>query len=368
MIEKQTIETAILELNILSHAALNAIIVDGGSVGIIIDLAQYNGRQSPESVREAIEEQISKFDGVTSVSVVLTQERQSPSSHSKSAGLKPAPDFSTPKAKPAPKPSAGGLKGVRHIIAVASGKGGVGKSTTAINLALALSNLGHNVGLLDADIFGPSLPKLLNINPGRPPIIDGVIQPIETENMKTMSIGYMVGDDQPIVWRGPKVMGAINQLFKDVDWSGTDILILDLPPGTGDVQLSIAQQVKLSGSVIVSTPQDLALLDARKGMKMFEMVDIPIIGLIENMSHFVCPKCGQESHIFGHGGAAETAREYGADLLGQIPLHMSLRTDDINADRQPLIMTRDESSLSRDEKSIFESYMAVAAALEQKLS
>lgn len=362
---KQQVSDHILALDLIPAAALSAVIVDGGKIGVIMDMAQAGTLDNPEQVRIKIETAVKDMDGVDTASVILTKERNA--SQQKS-GLKKAPNFKAPKSKAAPTP-ASGLAGVTHVVAIASGKGGVGKSTTAVNLALALSQLGHRVGLLDADIFGPSLPRLLNQPSGeRPPIIDGVIQPVTVAGMKTMSIGYMVADDQPVVWRGPKVMGAISQLFKDVDWSGTDILILDLPPGTGDVQLSIAQTVKLSGAVIVSTPQDLALLDARKGLKMFEMVDIPILGILENMSHFICPSCGEESHIFGAGGTEKAVADLNSQLLGKIPLHLCLRSDQASGETAPALMMQNADTLPETSRSIRSLYLSIAEKLMQVLA
>ena len=213
---------------------------------------------------------------------------------------------------------------MKSIIAVASGKGGVGKSTVAVNLALGLSALGLKVGLLDADIYGPSVPRLLAIKDK--PRSDGkTLQPIERFGLKAMSIGFLVNEDTPMIWRGPMVMSALTQMLGDVAWAPLDVLVVDMPPGTGDAQLTLAQRVPLKGAIIVSTPQDLALIDARKGLAMFKTTAVPVLGIVENMSTFVCPHCGKESHIFGHGGARETAAQLGVDFLGEIPLVMSIR-------------------------------------------
>src|SRR5262249_6992196 len=251
--------------------------------------------------------------GVLSVSAVLTAERPAP-------GRSPAggPRSSGPAAKP-------GVPGVRAIVAVASGKGGVGKSTTAVNLALALMSLGHEVGLLDADIYGPSQPRMMGIS-GRPSSPDGRrLLPMENFGVKVMSIGFMVPEDTPMIWRGPMVMSAINQMLRDVDWGKLDVLVVDLPPGTGDAQLTMAQQVPLSGAVIVSTPQDIALIDARKGLNMFRKVDVPVLGIIENMSYFTCPHCGGRTDIFAHGGARHEAEKMQTPFLGEIPLDIKIR-------------------------------------------
>ncbi|HEY3076835.1 MAG TPA: iron-sulfur cluster carrier protein ApbC [Burkholderiales bacterium] len=218
------------------------------------------------------------------------------------------------------------IPGIKNIIAVASGKGGVGKSTTAVNLALALSAEGASVGVLDADIYGPSQPMMLGIA-GRPESKDGKsLEPMEGHGLQAISIGFLIDIDTPMVWRGPMVTQALEQLLKDTRWRELDYLVVDLPPGTGDIQLTLAQKVPVTGVVIVTTPQDIALIDAKKGFKMFEKVGIPILGVVENMSFHVCPKCGHESHIFGAGGAEKMAREYGTELLGQLPLDEAIRS------------------------------------------
>jgi len=217
------------------------------------------------------------------------------------------------------------VPGIKNIIAVASGKGGVGKSTTAVNLALALSAEGASVGVLDADIYGPSQPMMLGIA-GRPESKDGKsLEPMEGHGLQAISIGFLIDIDTPMVWRGPMVTQALEQLLKDTRWRELDYLVVDLPPGTGDIQLTLAQKVPVTGAVIVTTPQDIALIDARKGLKMFEKVGIPILGVVENMSYHVCPKCGHQSHIFGSGGAEKMCKEYGGELLGQLPLDESIQ-------------------------------------------
>jgi len=218
------------------------------------------------------------------------------------------------------------IPGIKNIIAVASGKGGVGKSTTAVNLALALAAEGASVGILDADIYGPSQPTMLGIA-GRPESKDGKgLEPMMGHGLQAISIGFLIDVDTPMVWRGPMVTQALEQLLKDTRWRALDYLVVDLPPGTGDIQLTLAQKVPVTGAVIVTTPQDIALIDARKGLKMFEKVGIPILGVVENMSYHVCPKCGHESHIFGEGGAEKMCRDYGTELLGELPLAESIRS------------------------------------------
>ena len=227
------------------------------------------------------------------------------------------------------------------MIAVASGKGGVGKSTTAVNLALGLQAIGLKTGILDADIYGPSQPRLLGLA-GRPQVAHGnTLRPMQAFGLKAMSMGFLVDEGTPIIWRGPMVVSALTQMLRDVDWGELDALVIDMPPGTGDVQLTMAQQVPLSGAIIVSTPQDLALIDARKGLNMFRRVDVPVLGIIENMSYFVCPKCGERSDIFGHGGAKAEAEKLGIPFLGGVPLHMDIRAT--SDEGQPIVASSPDS-------------------------
>ena len=274
-----------------------------------------------EPVRKAAEAAVRAVPGVKSAMVALTGERSGGS----------------PRAAPPAQPQGGhahaprgerpvqGPPGVAAIVAVASGKGGVGKSTTAVNLALGLRDLGLKVGVLDADIYGPSVPKLLAIR-GRPETLAGNrLKPMTGYGLTVMSIGFLVAEDTPMIWRGPMVMSALTQMLREVEWGTLDVMIVDMPPGTGDAQLTIAQQVPLAGAVIVSTPQDLALIDARRGVEMFKRVNVPLLGIIENMSYFVCPKCGEHHDIFGHGGAHMEADRLGVPFLGEVPLHMAIR-------------------------------------------
>ncbi len=283
--------------------------------GQVVFAIEVDPKRGPalESLRQEAEAVVKALPGVKSVQVVLTAERakaEVPDPH----GMNKNPVLDLP---------------VRHIIAVASGKGGVGKSTVAVNLAVALSQQGLKVGLLDADIYGPSVPRLTGLA-GKPKQDEaGQLVPLDAFGLKVMSIGFMVENETPMIWRGPMVQTAIYQMLRDVAW-GTkaaplDILIVDMPPGTGDAQLTMAQKVPLAGAVIVSTPQDLALIDARKGIEMFRQVKVPILGLIENMSTFICPHCQHESHIFGHGGAQAEAKKIGVPFLGEIPLHADIR-------------------------------------------
>ena len=217
------------------------------------------------------------------------------------------------------------LGGVKNIIAVSSGKGGVGKSTTAANLALALAAEGASVGLLDADIYGPSQPLMMGLQGQRPEVLDGKLVPLPAHGVQTMSIGYLVDDDQAMVWRGPMVSQALQQLLNDTLWNELDYLVIDMPPGTGDIQLTLSQKVPVTGAIVVTTPQDIALIDAKKGLKMFEKVGVPILGIVENMAMHVCSQCGHEEHIFGHGGADKMSAQYGVDVLGSLPLDLSIR-------------------------------------------
>ncbi len=277
-----------------------------------------------EPLRKQAETVVHALPGVISVTVVLTAER--------AAAPQPQPAPQQP-----PQQQQLVLSGVNSIVAVSSGKGGVGKSTVAVNLALALSAEGHKIGLLDADIYGPSMPRMMGIT-GRPESGDGqTLEPMENHGIKVMSIGFLIEEDTPMIWRGPMVQSALEQMMRDVNWGDLDMLIVDMPPGTGDIQLTMSQRVPLSGAVVVSTPQDIALLDARKGLNMFRKVDVPVLGIIENMSYFACPHCGERTDIFGHGGAKQTAEEMGTHFLGGVPLHLSIR--ETSDSGQPIVIS-----------------------------
>lgn len=339
---KKAVETALNKLQGPNGQSLremgisSTVVIDGDKAGIILDF----GDTTPgdmEAIRTAAEKAALATDGITTANAIVTATRK--------PAATPKPAMAAPKAPPTPVE----IPGVKHIIAVASGKGGVGKSTTSVNLALALRDKGLKVGVMDADIFGPSLPMLMGVDE-RPEIKNKIIQPIVAHGIKVMSVGFLIDVDQPVVWRGPRVMGATQQLLKDVAWGPLDVLVVDMPPGTGDVQLTMVQQAPLTGAVIVSTPQDLALIDARKGLAMFRKVDVPILGIIENMSTFICPHCGGEAHIFGHGGAAETANELGCEFLGGVPLHMSVRE---HADGgTPIVAAEPDSPISATYREI----------------
>jgi ATP-binding protein involved in chromosome partitioning len=246
--------------------------------------------------------------------------------HSHSPGVQPVAAHRPPQGAASPMSKQAEIPGVGAVIAVASGKGGVGKSTTALNLALGLRDLGLRVGLLDADIYGPSVPRLTGIHEKPQLNDDRKMIPIQRFGLAIMSIGFLVEEDTAMIWRGPMVMSAITQMLRDVAWGTLDILVVDMPPGTGDAQLTLAQNVPLKGAVIISTPQDLSLIDARRGLAMFKKVNVPVLGIVENMSYFQCPECGTRSDIFGHGGARHEAERLGVPFLGEIPLHMSIRT------------------------------------------
>ena len=287
------------------------------------------GAAAMEGVRASAQAALSRQPGVVNATAVLTAHRpaapQSPAApRSPAAPQSHAAHSHAPAAKPAPAAKAALLPGVKHIVAVASGKGGVGKSTTAVNLAVALAQQGHSVGLLDADIYGPSLPRMLGLS-AKPELRDGSMVPLRAWGLLAMSIGFLVDPDTAMIWRGPMVMGALEQMMGQVHWGALDVLIVDMPPGTGDAQLTMAQRVSLSGAVIVSTPQDIALIDARRGVRMFEKTLVPVLGLIENMSTFACPNCGHTTELFGHGGARREAEALGIPFLGEVPLLLDIR-------------------------------------------
>ncbi len=305
--------------NLAASGRLSEVVVDqAGRVMFSIAIAPQEAA-AMERVRQAAETAVQGLPGVKGVFASLTADR--------APGKGPAttPNVTLGRPANAPTSRAQAIPGVRHVIAVASGKGGVGKSTTSVNLALALQAQGLKVGLLDADIYGPSAPKLFGIQ-GKPRVLEGrILEPMDGYGIRVMSIGFMVDEDAAMIWRGPMVMSAITQMLREVAWGELDVLVVDMPPGTGDAQLTMAQATPLAGAVIVSTPQDLALIDARRGVAMFKRVEIPILGIIENMATFVCPHCGETSHIFGHGGARAEATRLNVPFLGEVPLNMTIR-------------------------------------------
>ena len=318
-----------LSEDIVSLGLVSEVVIQGGKVYFAISVDPARAREF-EALRQAAEKVVRELTGVLSVAVTLTADRapggRPSGGNGAGAGTQAPPGSPVARgAAQAARHRAGAIPGVANIVAVASGKGGVGKSTTAVNLALALKASGLEVGILDADIYGPSMPRLLGIK-GRPQQLAGdKLAPMEAYGLKVMSIGFLVDEETPMIWRGPMVMSALSQMLKDVAWGELDVLVVDMPPGTGDAQLTMAQQVPLAGAIIVSTPQDLALIDARKGLNMFRKVDVPVLGIVENMSTFVCPHCGERSDIFGHGGARSEAARLGVPFLGEVPLTLAIR-------------------------------------------
>ncbi len=314
------------EGNVVDLGMITGLAVRDGNVAFSIEIEASRAPEM-ESLRRACEQVVAGLPGALSVTAVLTAERATPP-----PTPSPQQQQQQPGGQQAPRigrhGSAGNQKmelpGIKAVVAVASGKGGVGKSTVTVNLAVSLHRLGLKVGILDADIYGPSMPRMLGIS-GQPRSDGDKLETMRGHGVACMSIGFLVDPDQPTIWRGPMVMGALEQLLGDVNWGELDLLLVDMPPGTGDAQLTMAQKVPLVGAIIVSTPQDIALIDARKGLNMFRQTEVPVMGIIENMSYFHCPSCGHRAEIFGHGGARETAEELGCDFLGEIPLHISLR-------------------------------------------
>ena len=321
---------------------VSGVVVKGSNVGFALEV-EANEAQAMEPLREAAAAAVRALPGVTSVTAVLTAER------SAAPPRPPAPGATT---KPA-------IEGVRAIVAVASGKGGVGKSTTAVNLAMGLARLGLATGLLDADIYGPSIPRMAGLS-GRPrSSADGKkLEPMLAHGVKVMSIGFMVDEDTPMIWRGPMVQSALQQMLGDVVWAPLDVLVVDLPPGTGDAQLTMAQRVPFTGAVVVSTPQDIALLDARKAIVMFQKVNVPILGIVENMSYFCCPNCGHRTDVFAHGGARATAERYQVDFLAEVPLDPRIR--ELSDGGSPIVVAEPDGPQAQ-------AYMGLARSVAAKL-
>lgn len=334
-ISKETVLAALKRIaapdgrgNIVSAGLVSEIAISDGKVMFALNTEPQHVK-SMEALRSVVEKVVADLPGVSKVLVALTAEQ-------------------APARPVGPKVSSSqqlrnGIPGVKHLIAVASGKGGVGKSTTAINLALGLQSLGLKVAVLDADVYGPSMPKLFGLT-GKPEASDAEgkrMKPMSRYGIEVASIGFLVEEDTPMIWRGPMVMSALTQLLREVSWGETDVMVVDMPPGTGDAQLTLAQQTPLSGAVIVSTPQDLALIDARKGLNMFRKVNVPVIGIVENMSYFICTKCNERHEIFGHGGAREEAAKLGVPFLGEVPLDTEVR---IRSDRgEPVVASMPNS-------------------------
>ena len=345
--------------DIVSAGMITGLQTKDGHVAFAIEVDPDKGA-GLEPLRKEAEEAVHDLGGVISATVVLTADRPA-------QGPGQGPDQGPPSPGGPPPVDHGGapggstaalMPGVASIVAVASGKGGVGKSTTAVNLALGLAAGGHKTGLLDADIYGPSLPRMMGIT-GKPSSSDGsTLDAMENYGVKVMSMGFLVEEDTPMIWRGPMVQSALEQMMRDVSWGELDIMVVDMPPGTGDIQLTLAQKVPLSGAVIVSTPQDIALIDARKGLNMFRKVDVPVFGLIENMSYFTCPKCGERSEIFSHGGARAEAERLGIDFLGEIPLDIIIR--ETSDGGRPIVVSEPESENAQ-------AYRAIADKVWEKI-
>jgi len=327
-IDKAQIESALakvidqnMETDLVSAGSVKDISVEDGEISITL-LLGYPAAGYFDTLKQAVKDAVSALDGVDEVSVSVSSKIKS---HAVQQNLKPQ-------------------ENIKNIIAVASGKGGVGKSTTAVNLALALQAEGATVGILDADIYGPSIPRMLGCS-GQPESVDGKsLEPMIGHGIQSMSIGYLVEEDTPMIWRGPMVTQALEQLLNDTHWKDVDYLIVDLPPGTGDTQLTLAQKIPVSGAVIVTTPQDIALLDARKGLKMFEKVEVPVLGVVENMSIHICSQCGHSEHIFGEGGGSRMAEEQKVDFLGSLPLDIRIREQADNGN--PTVAAMEDSQIS----------------------
>ena len=343
--------------DIVSLGLVSEVVIRGGKVYFAISVDPARASEL-EALRRAAEQAVKDVPGVEAVAVTLTADREAgtPPGGGNGAGAGTQQQPGSPVARGAAQAArhrTGAIQGVANIIAVASGKGGVGKSTTAVNIALGLQARGLKVGVLDADIYGPSMPRLLGIK-GRPQQLAGdKLAPMEAHGLKVMSMGFLVDEETPMIWRGPMVMSALSQMLKDVAWGELDVLVVDMPPGTGDAQLTMAQQVPLAGAIIVSTPQDLALIDARKGLNMFRKVDVPVLGIVENMSTFICPHCGSATDIFAHGGAQSEAKRLGVPFLGEVPLMLAIReTSDAG---KPVVASDPKSGAA-------EAYRAIANA------
>lgn len=327
-------------LGLAASGLVQGLAVREGHVSFVLDMPPQRATQA-EPMRQAAEAAVAALHGVARVTAVLTAHREGPGDAPTPRGVHVSPTAAPRRPRSA---TAVSLPGVGAVIAVASGKGGVGKSTVAVNLAAALARSGLKVGLLDADVYGPSVPRMLGIT-GAPEPAGGRLKPMEAHGLKAMSIGFLVDPDTALIWRGPMVMSALTQMLNDVDWGELDILVVDMPPGTGDAQLTMAQRVPLKGAIIVSTPQEIALADARKGLAMFRKTQVPVLGIVENMSWFLNPGTGERTHIFGEGGARRLAETMGVPLLGEIPLDITIR--ETSDDGRPIAASAPESDPAR---------------------
>ena len=344
--------------SVVAAGMVKGLQIKDGHVAFAIEVSPEQGPKM-EPLRKEAEKTVHALDGILTVTAVLTAEKAGNSSIQ--AEQHSAPDPGT--IGTASQQTGNPLPGVKSIIAVASGKGGVGKSTTAVNLALGLATGGKKVGLMDADIYGPSMPRMMGIT-GQPVSNDGKnLEAMENYGLKVMSIGFLVEDDTPMIWRGPMVQSALEQMMRDVNWGELDVLVVDMPPGTGDAQLTMSQKVPLTGAVIVSTPQDIALLDARKGLNMFRKVDVPVFGIIENMSYFTCPHCNERSEIFAHGGARLEAERLGCEFLGEIPLAIDIRTTSDGG--SPIVISHPDSEHAKAYRAISDQ---IAHKIDQTLA
>ena len=345
--------------DVMSAGIVQGLVVREGHVGFSLEVDPAKGA-AKEPLRKACEDAAKRLPGVLSVTAVLTAHRNAQSPAAAKGHSHPHKHEAGQQQRA--QQGALAIPGVKSIVAVASGKGGVGKSTVAVNLALALAKLGRRVGLLDADIYGPSIPRMMGIK-GKPESRDGKkLIPIRNYGIETMSIGFLVAEDTPTIWRGPMVQSALTQMMMGVEWGELDVLIVDMPPGTGDAQLTLTQRVPLTGAVVVSTPQEIALLDARKGFAMFEKTHVPVFGIVENMAYFVSPGSGEKSYIFGQGGARRMAETLGCDFLGEVPLHMTIR--ETSDSGEPVVATAPDSE---EAKPFIEIAKRVAAHLDKAL-
>ncbi len=342
-----------LKNNIVDLGIVSEVFIADGKVMFSLSVPA-DQASTLEPLRVAAEKAVLELTGVKGAMVALTAEKKG-GDNATSSPPPTAPKSAQPSGQSTAKPA---VPGIKQIIAVASGKGGVGKSTTSVNLALAFAANGLKVGILDADIYGPSMPRLMGIK-GKPEQTgEKMLKPMERYGIKVMSMGFLVDEDTPMIWRGPMVISALTQMLREVEWGDLDLLVVDMPPGTGDAQLTMAQSVPLAGAVIVSTPQDLALIDARKGLNMFKRTEVPLLGIVENMSFFVCPKCGDQHNIFGNGGAQAEAEKIGVPFLGAVPLHMDIRS---NSDEGTPVVTSDADGVHAL------TYRAIAAKVQEQL-